>query len=74
MKIDKIMKSRRKKRKFRKAFEKIMSNYGEYLMGEVETDYILKTFKRQGFWSGIKYRIYFSYGYGFEATERRFGK
>ena len=71
-----IRRNSRLRTKFREAFLSELESCNEILINpdEVTTEHILDTFERQGYWSGVKYNIFFTPELGFEYEERRLGK
>ena len=70
----KIYKSKRLRAKFIEAFKAELEACGEILIGDPTDQYIFDVFKRQGYWSGVRYNIHFDEEMGFEYEERRFGR
>jgi hypothetical protein len=58
---------------FRKEFDRKLKEIGEELIGVVYTEDILHIIKTQGYYSTVRYNIYFSEGSGFRAELRMFG-
>ena len=72
-KYPKDLKTKKEKEKWREEFEETLDLFGEFLIGNVSTKYIIDMFTHQGYWSGVAYRIYWDSEDGFEARERKFG-
>lgn len=72
--LEKIYKNKKTRKDFIEAFKEQIEACDEVIIGDPTDEYIFDVFKRQGYWSGVKYRISFSEEYGFEYEERRFGK
>lgn len=58
---------------FTKAFKEVMDDLGEPYFEPLPADQVLGTFSGQGFYSGTKYRIYWSVSNGFTVEEKRYG-
>jgi hypothetical protein len=68
---DIIKRSKKLKNQFRQGFEKVLNEFGEYLIGDVKTNHIIDVFKLQGYWSGVLYNVYFDFKTNdFEVTFR----
>lgn len=72
--FEQIYKSKRKRAKFIEAFKNELEACGEALLPDTTDLYIFEVFKKQGYWSGVRYNISFSEDLGFEYEERRFGR
>jgi len=70
---ERIEKSKLLTRRFVKAFKEEMAAMGETFDVEPTNEYILNIFKTKGYWSGLKYNISFSFEFGFEYEQRRYG-
>ena len=64
------------------SFRTVLRECGETLLGfsdpaedvNVDADYVLNIFEKQGYWAGLRYNIFFDYENGFEYEERSFGR
>jgi hypothetical protein len=74
MTFDDIRNSKTLSERFRRAFVNTLESVGEVLLPGTRTKHIISVFEKQGYWSGCRYNICFSFEFGFEYEERRFGK